>query len=177
MNRVIPVVLLAVVTFLPFAIAHASDEIAPNGYACVLDGSLVVPHINPYYPGWVGRIDLKLSATNELSYDMYECAELQNYEVHIHGPALNGAIGPVIFTIPPLPPDQRFRRTGVLGTLNSQQIHDLNCMLWYVDIHTAEYQYGIVRGQLRGMWTWGPGWPCYLSTQESTWGAVKAMYR
>jgi len=176
MNRVITVVLLAVVTILPFATASASDQTGTN-YACVLDESLVVPLLNPYPYGFVGRIDLTLNESNELSYEIYDCYGLSQYDAHIHGPALPGAIGPVIFTIPAASSGVTSYRTGVLGVLDNQQIRDLNCALWYVDVHTAEYPLGFVRGQLRGLWGWQPGWPCFLPAEASTWGAVKALYK
>jgi hypothetical protein len=167
--------LLAVAAILTFTTANASQQIADT-YACLLDGASVFPPVPPSpYPA-VGRIDLSLNASFELSYQMYDCFGLSGFEAHIHGPAGLLQLGPVIFTIPPIPPNVGYR-TGVLGVLNQQQIRDLNCGLWYIDIVTAQYPYGVVRGQLRGIWNWQPGWPCFLATQPSTWGAVKSLYR
>jgi hypothetical protein len=109
---------------------------------------------------------------------MYDCLSLgaDYYQVQIHGPATYGQIGPVIFTLP-YSTTNGFFHSGVIGVLDSQQIRDLNCGLWYIDISTLAYPYGVVRGQIRGLWGWQPGSPCFLATQESTWGAVKARYR
>jgi hypothetical protein len=167
--------LLFAVTSLTLATARASEQTS-DSYAGVLDGASVVPPV-PFPPQAAsGRADFFLSASNELSYQMYDCTGLSNVEAHIHGPAPAGAIGPVIFTIP-AGSSQSWYRTGVIGVLNDQQLRDLNCGLWYIDIHTAEYPFGQVRGQIRGLWGWQPASPCFLAASESTWGAVKTLYR
>jgi CHRD domain len=172
MNSLRTSALVAVVLAIGFTIPNASDEVTDN-YACVLEGAQVVPP-NGWVP--VGNGMFHLNAVNELAYDIIECFGLNRAEVHIHGPAGVGENGPIIFTIP-VPPNNPAYWSGVLGPLTTQQLRDLNCGLWYLDIHTPEFPEGQVRGRVRGLWGWQPAWPCFLPTRQSTWGAIKALYR
>ena len=166
------VVSLAIVLLSNAVVVRASDAVADT-YQCLLEGQQVVPPTPQYAVGWV---DFQLSATHELSFQVSQCYYSTDVVAHIHGPAAPGAIGPVIFTL------QNnlglFNWKAVLGTLDDQQLRDLNCGLWYVDIHTLQYPQGEVRGWIRGNWGWSIlHYPCVLATEESTWGAVKARYR
>ena len=156
--------------------ANASDQTADH-YVCITERVAIPPYP---YTAVIGRGDFALSPTNELSFRLYDCYFYgQQVVAHIHGPAVGGATGPIIFTLPPGPTGPGYFWTGVLGTLNNDQLHDLNCALWYLDYHTPEYPDGIARGQVRGLW--GDGWhppdPCFLPTEPSTWGSVKSLYR
>lgn len=162
---------VAALIILSAAITNASELVAEH-YACALDGAQVVPPTTQVLGGdaW-----FDLSATNELSMYGYECLiEGQELVAHIHGPANPGEIGPIIFT---LPPATFGFREAVLGVLDDQQLHDLNCGLWYMDIHTYENPLGQARGRIRGLWGWQVPNPCALPVQESTWGEVKSLYR
>ena len=136
----------------------------------------VVPPISS--AGLIGFGSLHLSDTNELSYNFIEC-HLYGGDVtaiHIHGPAAPGEIGPILYTIPTPSPYYGFI-SGVLGVVNDQQLHDLNCGLWYVDIHTVNNPLGEVRGRIRGQWGWYVRDPCSLPTDPVSWGQVKVRYR
>lgn len=65
---------------------------------------------------------------------------------HIHGPALPGATAPPIIN---------FADFGGLGTpivgstaITALELADLNAGLWYVNLHTAAFETGEIRGQL-----------------------------
>jgi hypothetical protein len=170
MNHLRTVGIAAALVTLSFVTANASDLTAEH-YACVLEGAQVVPPIVP--DSRIGAAFYTLNDTNELSYSLYTCYYVGEItEVHIHGPAGLTDTGPVIFTLP-----VSYSQTGVLGVLNDQQLHDLNCGLWYLDFHTAEYPLGVVRGRIRGLWGWSPQDPCALPVQQATWGEVKRLYR
>jgi CHRD domain len=65
---------------------------------------------------------------------------------HIHGPALAGANAGVVFTL-----TYDAATSGKLGgtfTLTDAQIADLNAGKYYVNVHTANFGSGEVRGQL-----------------------------
>jgi hypothetical protein len=175
MYRTLSIASLALVVTLAITTANASELTAQN-YGCVPDGDQVIPPQFPYPQMGAGRAVFTLSASKELSYSMYDCSGLTAIEAHIHGPAAPGAIGPILFTIPP-GSSITWERTGVIGVLTDQQIRDLSCGLWYIDIHTTEFPLGQVRGQIRGFWGWEPGWPCLLATEATTWGKVKSLYR
>lgn len=174
MNAARMIALVAVVLAVSSSVANASEE-TTDTYASLLEGAQVVP---PNDLHAIGFGLFNLNATNELSYEIIECALFSGVsEIHIHGPAAEGAIGPIIFSIP-LPPNYTGFFSGVLGTLDTQQLRDLNCGLWYLDIHTAAHPEGHVRGRIRGLWGWEPRpWPCLLPARQSTWGAIKSLYR
>src|ERR1051326_4143521 len=69
--------------------------------------------------------------------------------VHIHGPALPGANGAVIFTLGFTPTNT----TGAFITnqtfnVSSLQRDQLKAGLWYVDVHTTAFPSGEIRGQI-----------------------------
>jgi hypothetical protein len=154
--------------------AAGASELTSEHYICVLGGNQVVPPLSQQVD--VGNGFFTLSDTNELSYNVYEChGVLANAtSVHIHGPGSPTETGPILFT---LTPDQFGSYHGVLGPLDPQQLRDLNCGLWYIDVHTAQNPWGEVRGRIRGDWGWPWAAPCNLPVEPSTWGAVKSLYR
>jgi len=170
---VVALVLLAV----SVGIVNASEQTA-SAYACVLSGDQVVPPVSQL-PS-VGNGYFGLTAANELAFQIDDCWGVlaRAAQVHIHGPALPGENGLVLFLLTPDPQFSGF--SGKVGPLNDQQLHDLNCGLWYVDIHTTQYPFdyfGEVRGRIRPLLGWHPENPCALTVQSATWGAVKSLYR
>jgi len=154
----------------------SASELTAQQYICVLEGSQAFP-VPSQYPA-VGNGFFTLDGANALSFTVFECHGVLSgaTAVHIHGPALQTDLGPVIAT---LTPNQYGVYTGVLGTLTAQQLRDLNCGLWYVDIHTAAdpFPWGDIRGRIRGDWGWPWAAPCNLPVEQSTWGRVKSLYR
>src|SRR5258706_3497812 len=61
---------------------------------------------------------------------------------HIHGPALAGSSAPAIVTLP----NGEFRDFTV--TLTTQQVHDMDGGRLYLDVHTANFPEGEIRGQI-----------------------------
>lgn len=63
---------------------------------------------------------------------------------HLHGPALPGANAGVVL---PLPSATRSPSEGE-ATLSEAQVNDLLAGRWYVNVHTAAFPGGEIRGQL-----------------------------
>jgi hypothetical protein len=86
---------------------------------------------------------------------------------HIHGPAAVGVNAGILFPFPNGSPV-----FGTFGPLLATQLTQLNGALWYVNVHSTVYPGGEIRGQILAT-----GNPCTVPTQETTWGAVKSLYR
>ena len=86
---------------------------------------------------------------------------------HIHGPAAVGVNAGILFPFPLGSPV-----FGTFGPLLAAQLTQLNSALWYVNVHSTTYPGGEIRGQILVT-----GNPCTVPTQETTWGAVKSLYR
>jgi hypothetical protein len=63
---------------------------------------------------------------------------------HFHGPAASGVAAGVVF---PISGSLDSPLTGT-AALNDGQIGDLRAGLWYINIHTAKYPAGEIRGQV-----------------------------
>jgi hypothetical protein len=81
---------------------------------------------------------------------------------HIHGPALAGQNAGVVFALTPPSPF-----VDVVGPLSAAQETDLFNGLYYINVHTAEFGPGEIRGQITS---------CPVPVEDRTWGAVKSMY-
>lgn len=174
MNAVRTMPLVLALLAVAFSGAVASDQIAQQ-YVCVLEGSQVFP-IPTQQPA-VGNTFFDLDNTNTLAIRMFECYGVSNgATVHVHGPATTTEFGPVIATLTSL---GNGVFTGTVGPLDAQQLRDINCGLWYVDVHTATdpFPWGDLRGQIRGNWGWHWTAPCSLPVTPSTWGMIKSLYR
>lgn len=86
---------------------------------------------------------------------------------HIHGPALPGFTAPPIFPLPAGSP-----KIGQLGPIFAPQLAQLNGGQWYVNIHSTTYPGGEIRGQILIAAS-----PCTVPVNNTTWGAIKALYR
>jgi hypothetical protein len=84
---------------------------------------------------------------------------------HIHGPAPAGTNAGVIFPLPLGSP-----KVGTVGPLTASQITYLNGGLLYVNVHSVLYPGGEIRGQI-------VAGSCTVPVDDSTWGAIKALYR
>jgi hypothetical protein len=63
---------------------------------------------------------------------------------HFHGPAASGVAAGVVV---PISGSLDSPLTGT-AALNDGQIGDLRAGLWYINIHTAKYPAGEIRGQV-----------------------------
>lgn len=81
--------------------------------------------------------------TSLLSFDI-EYSGLSSNETgaHIHN-GTAGAAGPVVFTLP-----SGTEKTGSVGPLTAEQEKDLFAGNWYVNIHSANFTDGEIRGQI-----------------------------
>jgi hypothetical protein len=84
---------------------------------------------------------------------------------HIHGPALPGATAGVVFIFGGGSP-----KVGTFGPLTAAQVTDLTNGLYYVNIHSTKFPNSEIRGQIVSAVN-----PCSVPTEQSSWGAVKAM--
>jgi hypothetical protein len=174
MNPVRTIVLVAAALSLVVSTAQAgAPDDMYRSYYCWMEGSQVVP---PARDTRQGGGCFYLSETDVLTYtiNLWEPLVGLEVEAHIHGPAAEGMNAPVVFT---LPPADQFGWHGELGPLTAQQLHDLGCGLWYVDVHTTAYPDGEVRGQFKALISGGAPNPCLLPVEGTTWGAVKSLYR
>jgi hypothetical protein len=81
--------------------------------------------------------------------------------IHIHGPAPVGQNANVLFTLNTSTPS-----IGLIGPITAQQLADLRAGLWYVNVQTAAYPNGEIRGQLMDV----------TPVQPSSWSEIKALY-
>ena len=126
------VVLLSAVTA-----ANAQIGIGPFP----IDGLQQVPP-NPS-PG-MGIGDVTLQPNGMLDFDIVFRGLLANeVAAHFHGAAMPGFNAPVLFPLPLGSP-----KIGSVGPLNAQQQTDLLNGLWYVNIHSALFPGGEIRGQV-----------------------------
>jgi hypothetical protein len=85
---------------------------------------------------------------------------------HIHGPGPAGVNAGVQFALVAGNP-----KAGTVGPLSAAQASDLAGGLYYVQIHSTMWPGGEIRGQiLRSEES------CAVPTDETTWGAIKALY-
>jgi len=89
------------------------------------------------------RLDIK---TNEFTYKVSWSGRTGPATMgHIHGPAAKGANAGVVVPFPGVPGNMA---TDGKGKLTQAQYGDLAAGLYYVNIHTAQYPGGEIRGQL-----------------------------
>jgi hypothetical protein len=96
-----------------------------------------------------GTANFTLTDTGTFSYTVsYSGLSGNSTAAHIHGPGAPGADAPVLFPL----------QGGTFGStsgsfngsvpLNQSQIDQLNSGLWYVNIHSANFPVGEIRGQV-----------------------------
>ena len=142
----------------------AAPVAAQQYFRAVLDGAQEVPPSGSPANG-VGCF--VLNPDNTLDY-LVSFAGLVGTETaaHIHGPAPAGINAGVVFPFVVGNP-----KAGTFGPLTAQQVADLSGGLYYVNIHTTAFPGGEIRGQILRSET-----SCAVPTDETTWGAVKALY-
>jgi hypothetical protein len=151
-------VVLAVALFAPSAFAQTHFD-------AVIEGAQEVPPVATPASGYGC---FTLNADNTLDYQI-SFSGLIGVETgaHIHGPAPAGANGGVQFPFALGSP-----KVGTFGPLTAAQAADLSNGLYYVNIHTTAFPGGEIRGQILTS-----GVPCVVKSEETTWGAVKALYQ
>jgi len=130
---------------------------------CVtLDGSQEVPPV--VTPGSGSGIVVYDAVTRMLSVNVsYMNLSGAATSAHIHGPALPTQNAGVQFplTVPgPL--------LDVVGPLSAAQEGDLFSGLYYINVHTAQFGTGEIRGQIVS---------CPVPVENRTWGSLKSMYQ
>lgn len=142
MNRFI-LALAAAVSCIGPTLSQTADA-PPVKYSVTLSGSQEVPVNNS--PG-TGKADLTLTGTElawTISFDKLSGPASAG---HIHGPAAPGTNAGVV--IPLGQPNQPLV-SPIVGkaTLTEEQIADLTAGKLYVNIHTAAFRGGEIRGQI-----------------------------
>lgn len=106
-------------------------------------------------------------ATMMLDYDIsYAGLLAAENNAHFHGPAPIGINAGVQFGLPLGP-----LKIGTVGPLTALQQADLFNGLWYINIHSALFPGGEIRGQVLTSAS-----PCTVPVESSTWGSIKALY-
>ena len=155
---------LFVIFVLAVGVLLAAPVSAQTHFRAAIDGAQPVPPTGS--PG-TGLGCFTLDANNMLSYEV-SFSGLLGIETaaHIHGPAPVGVNAGVQFPFPLGSP-----KIGVFGPLTAVQVADLSNGLYYVNIHSTLFPGGEIRGQILTS-----GNPCTVPTENSTWGAIKALY-
>jgi len=99
----------------------------------------------------VGSGTLTLNADRTLNYDISYSGLAADFQAaHIHGPAGPGTNAPVLFLLTNVATNNRSGALrGRSSALTGQQVADLTNGLLYANIHTADFQDGEIRGQIR----------------------------
>ena len=116
-------------------------QVATRRFAGYLDRTQEVPPTNSNAKGG-GSVTLNDAETMiEVSLTFAGLGSAQT-AAHIHGPALAGRNGPIIFTLP-------------LGNFTNQtfnvtpaQVAQLKSGMWYFNVHSANFPNGEIRGQI-----------------------------
>lgn len=129
----------------PLPPVSASDP-SPNlvTLSTHMDGASAMP---PARSGASGQIDMLYnSTTRELRWKIsWQGLSAPITGVQFHGPASTGQTGPATMILPgPFGPSYEGR-----AMLTSQQAADLTNGLWYINVQTATYPKGEIRGQLK----------------------------
>jgi hypothetical protein len=129
-----------------------------------LEGSQQVP---PTHSMASGLGCFTLGSQNTLDYQVayYDLSSPELY-AHIHGPAQIGENAPAIFQFAGGTP-----KIGTFGPLTPTQVADLTAGLYYVNIHSTKFPSGEIRGQILPTTD-----PCSVPVENTTWGAIKALY-
>ena len=133
---------LVAVSTLVMAAPSARAESAPfeTIWSVRLEGCQETPAVTTSASG-SALLRLPNFTGNELSYDL-TFTGLTATAVHIHGPAARGATAPVLFTLGTDSPGQ-----GTI-TLTPEQRSIVEGGLAYVNVHTAAFPDGELRGQI-----------------------------
>jgi hypothetical protein len=115
---------------------------APKMFLANLNGPQEVPAVaSPGHGNAFLTFDL---TTKMLCYDVvYGSLVAAEILAHIHGPALPDVSAPPLFTLPLGNP-----KNGCVGPLTAAQKGDLLKGLYYVNIHSAAFPGGEIRGQI-----------------------------
>jgi hypothetical protein len=131
---------------------------AQKTYSAVLTGSQETPP-NASTAGGGGAFSLD-PITHMLGFTI-TYGGFTETAAHIHGPAAVGQPAGVLFTLP-----AGTIKFGTIGPLTPTQETQLDAGLWYVNVHSATFQNGEIRGQIIDI----------TAVQPSTWSSVKALY-
>jgi len=160
---------LLVAVAVSLAVVFAMPASAQN-YIATLSGANEVPP-NPSPATGLACFTLEFDGVYYyLNYELsFSGLVAPQTAAHIHGPAAVGVNAGILFPFP--------NGSPVFGTFGpflnpAVQLPQLNGALWYVNVHSTTYPGGEIRGQI-----YTTGTPCTVPTQETTWGAVKSLYR
>lgn len=120
---------------------EALPGVADAPFSSILNGDQEVP---PVVTPATGSGVFALHSGRTFSYNIaFEGLLGAETAAHIHGPAPIGENAGVIFTLPLGSP-----KIGTVGPLTPAQEDDLLAGLWYVNIHSAMFPAGEIRGQI-----------------------------
>jgi hypothetical protein len=131
-------------------------------FCATLDGSQEVP---PAATPATGTAALTFDTVTKMLSLTVTYAGLTAPETgaHIHGPANPGQNAGVIFVLTPGSPIN-----AVVGPLSAAQEGYLTGGQMYFNVHTSNFPGGEIRGQITS---------CPVPVENSSWGAVKTIYR
>ena len=156
---------IVVVAVLAIGVLTAVPTAGQTFLTAVIDGFQPVP---PTFSPGTGFGCVVLNPDGTISYNI-AFSGLLSAEVaaHFHGPAPVGLNAGVQVGLPLGSP-----KFGGAGPLSAAQQADLIAGLWYINIHSALFPGGEIRGQVFISPT-----PCnVVPVEETSWGKIKALY-
>jgi CHRD domain-containing protein len=72
----------------------------------------------------------------------------QELVAHFHGPAAPGVAAPILFPITPSPSPVGSPKNGCVGPLSKTDVKNLKKGLLYLNVHSANFPLGEIRGQV-----------------------------
>ena len=132
----------------------ASVSAADLFYVASLDAAQEAHRASEDPPGppdrsGTGTGSFTLSDTGSFSYSIsYSGLSGNSSAAHVHGPGAPGVDAPVVFGLQGGTFGQTFGSFSGSQQLNATQIGQLNSGLWYVNIHSANFGGGEIRGQI-----------------------------
>ena len=171
MGRLLSALLLA--AGLSVVISAPAAAQFTNKFAAFIDGGQAVPPVGSTGTGALCS-DLNTQTGMLVGWVATHFDPLSSpvTAITINGPAPAGSTAPVLFT---LQVDQYGDALVEIGPLDATQIQQMRDRLWYINVATVNFPLGETRGQVFEVLHHVN--PCTLATKESTWGAVKVLYR
>jgi hypothetical protein len=134
---------IVLLTLLP---AFAAAQTGLGVFKATLTGAQEVPPTGSAAIGYA-RVQLNGTGTNVFVSLTFSGLGSNQTAAHIHGPAVPGATGPIIFDIGSTGATSG-TFTGLIFAVTEQQALDLFNGLWYFNVHSADFPDGEIRGQI-----------------------------
>ena len=123
-----------------FLLTASATALAGAAFTSSLDATQALPSPASNAVG-TGTVLLNTSETQVTVTLFFTPLTGSQLSAAIHGPAMSGSTGPIVFALP-------FGNFSQNFTVTSQQAADLKAGLWYFEIRSGAYPSGEIRGQI-----------------------------